>query len=102
MPEFRKKFGIGISPGSQLCQSSIGIQHQGQSGTAGHGLVQHCPAMIILYCATTATLSGIYGQKCCLDLETWSTTSNLHKVYKPENTADEGGSAEKSQRQVDW
>jgi hypothetical protein len=32
-----------------------------------------------------------------VDLEAWSTTINLNKGYQPENTADEGGSAEKSQ-----
>jgi hypothetical protein len=32
--------GIGISSGMQLPQSGIRVQ----SGTAGHGLVRHCPA----------------------------------------------------------
>jgi hypothetical protein len=31
------------------CQSGSAFQHQGQSGTTGHGLVQHFPAMVIRY-----------------------------------------------------
>ncbi len=47
-----RMFGIGIFAVSQLCQSGIGgpalaVRHLGQSGTAGHGLVWHCPAMIL-------------------------------------------------------
>jgi len=39
------------------------------------------------------------ASKCCLGLETWSTTTNLHKGYNTENTPDEGGSKEKSQKE---
>ncbi len=38
---------------------------------------------------------------CCLDLETWSTTSTkLYKGYDPEHTADDEGSAEKNHNNV--
>jgi hypothetical protein len=47
----REKLIIGISTSDQLPHSGIGIpesafRHQGQSDTAGQGLVQHCPAML--------------------------------------------------------
>ncbi len=50
---------------------------------------------MLLYFAT-AKLSGIW-QKMLSGPYKWSATTNLHnKGYHPENTADEGGSAEKS------
>jgi hypothetical protein len=49
MPEYwnaRKKLaGIGISLRSQLVSPASVFRHPGQSATAGHGLVRHCPAM---------------------------------------------------------
>jgi hypothetical protein len=47
----KSQSGIGIFSGSQQSQPGVGnlaseFRHQGQSGTAGHGLVQHCPAMV--------------------------------------------------------
>jgi hypothetical protein len=39
MPEYRNA-GKKVSPASVF-------RHQGQSGTAGYGLVWHCPAMLL-------------------------------------------------------
>jgi hypothetical protein len=39
---------MGICSGNQLPQSDIDIPVRALSGTAVHGLVQHCPAMPVM------------------------------------------------------
>jgi hypothetical protein len=47
---------IGIFTFSQLPASAF--RHQGQSGTAGHGLVRQCPTLLSLYALSDVFLSG--------------------------------------------
>jgi hypothetical protein len=51
MPECQKKSqsGIVIFPEVNRVRPASAFRHQGQSDAAGHGLVQHCPAMVFLY-----------------------------------------------------
>jgi hypothetical protein len=56
MPE-KSYSGINIFTGSQLIQSASAFQHQAQSGTTGHGLVWHCPAMSRVFTKVTFGIS---------------------------------------------
>jgi hypothetical protein len=31
------------------CMSTVSVRHQAQSGTAGQGLVRHCPAIVHIF-----------------------------------------------------
>ncbi len=56
----------------RLSSASVRHRYSGirvQSGTAGHGLVQHCPALIFVYLGTTSHFNFwkwkcIYTEKC--------------------------------------
>jgi hypothetical protein len=41
----RCESGIGIFPVAICVNTALAFQHQGQSGTTGHELVWHCPAL---------------------------------------------------------
>ncbi len=65
----KSQSGIGIFTLSNCLNPASAFRHQGQSGSAGHGLVRHCPSnmlilLSILTCHWTVSLILLHDFVC--------------------------------------
>ncbi len=67
MPECRRKVSLASAflPAVNFFSPASAFRHQGQSGTSGHGLVQHCPALEI----SENKISDEYMSMYCMSLD---------------------------------